>query len=170
MENVFATEHLLVRRFTEADAEALYVVLSDPEVMRYIEPPFSLEQTRAFLRDAGLCAPPLVYAVLWKGELPASVPARGVAPSLPASPLLIGHLIWHAWDENSMELGWILRRDFWGMGIARELTEALLAQTDKDVVIECCPAQAATRHLAEQFGFLLVSADEMLLQYRRTHT
>ena len=58
----FETRRLLIRRFTEADAEALYVVLSDPEVMRYIEPPFSLEQTRAFLRDAGLCAPPLVYA------------------------------------------------------------------------------------------------------------
>lgn len=169
MENVFATEHLLVRRFTEADAEALYVVLSDPEVMRYIEPPFSLEQTRAFLRDAGLCAPPLVYAVLWKGDMPASVSAgrRTTRPS--AAPLLIGHLIWHPWDENSMELGWILRRDFWGMGLARELTAALLAQTNKDVVIECSPAQEATRHLAEQFGFRLVSADEMLLQYRRAH-
>ena len=89
------TDRLLVRRLTENDAVALFRALSDLEVMRYIEAPFTLEQTEAFIRNVGLCDPPLVYAVVWKqtGEL-------------------IGHLIWHCWDETAMELGWILRRDF----------------------------------------------------------
>ena len=144
------TDRLFVRRLTENDADALYVVLSDPEVMHYIEPPFSLEQTRAFIREAGLCEPPLVYAVVWKqtGEL-------------------IGHLIWHPWDDTSMELGWILRRDFWGRGIARELTAAMLAQTNRDVILECSPDQLATRHIAEAFAFSAVSVNAWRMIFRK---
>ena len=67
------TARLLARRFTPEDAEDLYAVLSDPEVMRYLEPPFSLEQTEEFIPKAGLCDPPLVYAVVWKGETAESV-------------------------------------------------------------------------------------------------
>ena len=54
---------LQVRRMTEADLEPLHRLLSDPEVMRYLEPPFSREQTRAFLERAGLTPEPLILAV-----------------------------------------------------------------------------------------------------------
>lgn len=144
------TDRLLVRRLTEDDAEALHAVLSDPEVMCYIEPPFSLEQTQDFIREAGLCEQPLVYAVVWK-----------------QTGKLIGHLIWHSWDETIMELGWILRRDFWGRGIAKELTAAMLTRTNQDVIIECSPAQAVTRHIAETFGFHVAAASEERMIFRR---
>ena len=144
------TKRLLVRRLAENDAQTLHAALSDPGVMRYIEPPFSLEQTQIFIRDAGLCEPPLVWAVVWKrtGEL-------------------IGHLIWHPWDETSMELGWILRRDFWGHGIAKELTAAMLARTNQNVVIECSSAQAVTRHIAEDFGFATASVNAERIIFRK---
>ena len=35
-----------IRKMRETDEQDLYEVLSDPDVMRYIEPPFSMEQTR----------------------------------------------------------------------------------------------------------------------------
>lgn len=54
---------LRVRRMTEGDLESLHRLLSDPEVMRYLEPPFSREQTRAFLDWAGLTPEPLILAV-----------------------------------------------------------------------------------------------------------
>ena len=54
---------LRARRMTEADLEPLHRLLSDPEVMRYLEPPFSREQTRAFLERAGLTPEPLILAV-----------------------------------------------------------------------------------------------------------
>ena len=148
-EQIMESPRLLVRPFAEADAPALGRILSDPAVMRFLEPPFSPEQTRAFLREAGLCRPPRVYAVIRKDD-------GG----------LIGHLIWHPWEETSMELGWVLARDCWGRGYARELTETALAQTDRDVVIECCPAQAATRHLAESFGFQAEEEQDGLAVYR----
>ena len=104
----------------------------------------------AFLRRAGLCFPPLVYAITEK-----------------ASGSLIGQLIWHPWDESSMELGWILRRDRWGRGLAKELTEAMLRQSDRDVVLECVQEQTATKHIAERFGFTL-EEEGTLLRYRKT--
>lgn len=130
------TARLLLRPFKEDDAEALHLILSDPEVMRWIEPPFSIERTRSFLREAGLCRPPLIHAVVEK-----------------QSGVLIGQLIWHPWDEKAMELGWILRRDQWGKGFARELTEAMLAGSGTDVLIECSPEQSVTKHIAVRCGF-----------------
>lgn len=146
------TSRLTVRTFTEADAKALHAVLSDPAVMRYIEPPFSIEKTRRFIREAGAYSPPQVYAVVWK-----------------PTGALIGHLIWHPWNEGAMELGWILRRDFWGQGIARELTEALLAQAACDVVLECAGEQRATKRIAEHFGFVWTGHVDGLDIYRHFH-
>ena len=92
--------------------------------------------------------PPLIYAVIEK-----------------ESGALIGQLIWHPWDENSMELGWILRRDRWGRGVASELTAAMLKETDGDVVLECAPGQTVTERIAVRFGFSLEESGA-LLRYR----
>ena len=78
---------LSIRRMNEGDADALYGVLSDPEIMKYLEPPYSREATVQFLHDAGMCEPPLVWAV---------DDARG---------RFIGYVIYHKYDEHSMELG-----------------------------------------------------------------
>ena len=69
--------------------------------------------------------------------------------------------------HRELELGWILRRDFWGRGIAKELTAAMLAQTDRDLVLECHPNQTATRRIAELFGFRMLAERGSLLQYRK---
>lgn len=140
------TERLRLRRFTLDDAEALYAVLSDPETMRYIEEPFSRKKTREFIAGAGLSEPPLVYALLWKesGEL-------------------IGQVIYHPFEGESWELGWIIRRDFWGRGIAKELTAALIgdakAKGRRALVIECDKNQTVSRHIAETFGFVPEAED-----------
>ena len=52
---------LTIRRLRLSDAEALYRILSDRQVMRYLEPPYDRLQTEQFLREAGLAEPPLVY-------------------------------------------------------------------------------------------------------------
>ena len=39
---------LRIRRFEKSDLQSLYELLSDEEVMRYIEPPFTLEKIRGF--------------------------------------------------------------------------------------------------------------------------
>lgn len=151
--SLFQTEHLTVRPFREDDAGALFPILSDPVVMKYIEPPFTREQTAGFLRRAGLCDPPLVYAVVRK-----------------ADDVLLGHIIWHLYGGDCYELGWILGRYFWGRGYADELTKALIALAKERgipaLVIECSREQAVTRHIAEKHGFSLVGYEDDLAVYR----
>ena len=128
---------ITIRRMQPGDADALYRLLSDPEVMRYLEPPFDRAQTEAFLRRAGLAEPPLVYAAEENGAF-------------------IGYVIYHAYDEQSVEIGWVLLPEYWGRGYASELTDMLIekAQRDKkNLVIECVPEQVKTRHVALKKGF-----------------
>lgn len=149
------TPRLLVRRFARRDAEVLFSILSDERVMRYLEPPFSYEQTEAFIEQAGLCDPPLVYAAAWK-----------------ETGAVIGHAIFHPYDENSYELGWVLSPVFWGMGLASELTAALIAEAKTrgaaSAVLECAPAQAATRRIAEKLGFAPPVEANGLMVFRRS--
>ena len=101
---------LQVRRMTEADLEPLHRLLSDPEVMRYLEPPFTRAQTEAFLQKAGMGREPLIRAV---------EDGRGFA----------GYVIYHPYDETSMELGWVLASDRWGRGYALALTRQMICRS-----------------------------------------
>lgn len=51
--------NIIIRRMKSSDADALYRLLSDPEVMRYLEPLYDRAQTEAFLHRAGLSEPRL---------------------------------------------------------------------------------------------------------------
>lgn len=134
------TGRLLIRRMELQDEEALYEILSDEEVMHYIEKPFTREQTGEFIREAGMSAPPLVHALQRKKD------GR-----------VIGHLIYHSYDEGYYELGWILHRECWGQGLAQEITEAMMAYAKKSglkgLVIECSSGQEISRHIALKNGF-----------------
>ena len=136
---------------TEKDLGPLAELLSDARVMRYLEPPFSLEQSRTFLDEAGLSEPPLVYAVEDGGGF-------------------VGYVIYHAYDEVSVEIGWVLAPLAWGQGYATELTNVLLGWAQaagKDAVIECVSEQVATRRIAERFGFSRVGESDGLIVFRR---
>lgn len=151
MDVLLETARCTVRLFQPEDAAALHEVLSDPEVMRYIEPAYTLPQTREFIRTAGLCEPPLVYAIAEK-----------------ATGAVIGHVIWHSYDAQRYELGWVLRRDRWGRGLASELTAALITHARcagiHALVLECAAEQTVTQHIAERFGFCRL-ADTPLVLY-----
>lgn len=57
--------HILygIRKFTNNDLTELYKLLSDEDVMEFIEPPFSWGKTANFLNSVALIDPPLMYAV-----------------------------------------------------------------------------------------------------------
>ena len=130
---------LTIRRLRPSDAEALYRILSDRQVMRYLEPPYDRLQTEQFLREAGLAEPPLVYGTEEDGRL-------------------LGYVIYHAYDP-----------DCWGKGYASRLTDRLVElahRAGKTAVIECVPEQTATRHIAEKKGFAYVGRTDGLEVYR----
>ena len=142
--------NITIRKIQPGDADALYRLLSDPAAMRYLEPPFDRAQAEDFLRRAGLAEPPLVYAAEENG-------------------IFIGYVIYHAYDAESVEIGWVLLPDYWGCGYASALTDRLIdraQQEQKSVVIECAPAQEATRRIAIKKGFRDCGICDGLAVYR----
>lgn len=137
------TDRCLIRAFRPDDVEAALAYLGDPVVMEFIEPCYSREQTSAFLRTAGGGPAPLVHAVEQR-----------------STHLLIGHVIFHRWQGSpAWELGWILRKDVWGRGIATELSRALITHAFGEggvtqLVAECVPENHASIAVMEKVGLV----------------
>lgn len=128
------------------------MLLSDADVMRYLEPPFSEEKTAVFLDEAALCSPPLIYAAEDKNGC------------------FAGYVIYHAYDAMSYEIGWVLGKEHWGKGYADELTQALIADAKnktRSLVIECSPEQTATKKIALRNGFVYEGHIDGCDVYRR---
>ena len=141
---------ITIRSMRPGDADALHRLLSDPEVMRYLEPPFDRAQSDDFLRRAGLPELPLVYAAEENGRF-------------------IGYVIYHPYDEESIEIGWVLFPAYWGRGYASALTDQLICrakQEHKSIVIECIPEQKATDRIARKKGFHYCGVCDGLAVYR----
>ncbi|MBR0087196.1 MAG: GNAT family N-acetyltransferase [Lachnospiraceae bacterium] len=145
-------DRFYIRRMTPSDLGPLHELLSDPEVMKYLEPPFSREQTESFLASQGLADPPRILAADDKDHT------------------FMGYVIYHDYDETSKEIGWVLKKEIWGQGMASLLTKqliALAASEGKDAVIECVPEQAATKAIAGKHGFQKAGERDGLEIYRR---
>lgn len=141
---------LTVRRMKQSDLDELYKVISNPEVMRYIEPPYSYGDAEKFLREAGLSEPPLIYAVDKKEEF------QNNACTISEDSHFIGYVIYHSYNQDGVEIGWLLKPEQWHKGYAGELTEMLLGVAVRDAeyaVIECSPEQEVTRRIALRHGF-----------------
>ena len=141
--------NLTIRKMAPQDLEPLHILLSDPEVMKHLEPPFTREQTAAFLQ-AGLSDEPPVFTVEANGTF-------------------IGYVIYHPYDEGTMGLGWVLLPEYWGKGYASALTRQMTemaAREGKKPVIECDPGQETTRHIALKAGFIPAEKRDGLDVYR----
>lgn len=148
------TGRCYIRKLVMEDATNLYKTLSDEKVMEYIEPAFDMEQVKDFIKDAGLCEPPLVYALVWK-EIDE----------------VIGHVIFHQYEEDSYEIGWIIRPEYWGRGVAGEVTDALVEYAREwdsinSCVIECDPEQEVSKRIALKHGFVYEGEDDGCEVYR----
>ena len=141
--------NLAIRKMKNQDLEPLYILLSNPEVMKYLEPPFTKQQTGDFFQSA-LSDEPRVFAAEADGSF-------------------IGYVIYHPYEEDTMELGWVLLPEYWGKGFASALTRQMMdmaAAAGKKPVIECDPAQEATKHIALKYGFVRAENRDGLDVYR----
>lgn len=146
-------DRFYLRKMTSADLEPLHALLSDSDVMKYLEPPFTLAQTEAFQKTQGLIPEPRILAVDNKNHE------------------FIGYVIYHDYDEDSKEIGWVLKKEVWGKGMAGLLTKQLLAMAaaeGKAAVIECVPEQEITKKLAVNHGFSKIGTRDGLEVYRKS--
>ncbi len=144
--NILQTSRLLLREFTPEDADALALVLSDPQTMRFYPAPYDragveqwIERNLRRYQDDGVG--------LWAMELTKTKEVIGDC----------GIILQQVEGERLYEIGYHLHRDFWGQGLA---TEAAIACRDwafthlkTDRVISLIrPENLASRRVAERVG------------------
>ena len=151
---VIETPRLVLRPRTLDDAEALHAAFSDAELMRYWSGPphANVEETRADLaRDAPEWR-------RWAITLKGSDTAIGVVAAGEKR------------QGNVTEIGYILVREHWGSGIAREAVSAVIdqifAEGQRRVFADTDPDNTPSRALLEKLGFRL---EAMLRAEWETH-
>ena len=113
------TERLILRKFTPDDIKALYLILKDEEVNKFLPwfPAQSMEEAKAFYekRYAAKYAQPQAYAY---------------AICLKTDNYPIGYI--KVDMEEHHDFGYGLRKEFWRKGIATEAGKAIIEQVKKD--------------------------------------
>ena len=156
MTHILETERLALREWTPEDAEALFVMLGDAEVMRYVDigkPWEGVERAREWAervqqnyRTRGWSR----WAVVEK-EGGLAVGSCGFVP-----------LPW----SGEIDFGYMFRRDRWGRGYASEITPAVLRHGFerygfREVVASIAPENDASRRVLEKIGFVYRGTEVM---------
>ncbi|MCI8427718.1 MAG: GNAT family N-acetyltransferase [Lachnospira sp.] len=113
------TERLILRKFTQTDIEALYMLLKDEKVNQFLPwyPMKTIEETKKFYEER--------YAA--KYEQPQ---AYAYAICLKSNNYAIGYI--NVDMEEHHDFGYGLHKDFWNRGIVTEAGKALIQQVKKD--------------------------------------
>ena len=113
---IFGSARLVLRMFRESDLDAYAAMCGDPEVMRYLGDGYPLTRAEAWRNMA---------MVLGHWQL------RGFglwAVEERATGLLAGRVgCWQPEGWPGLEIGWALRREFWGRGYATEAAQTVMA-------------------------------------------
>ena len=116
---ILETERLILRKFTEADMEALFLILKDEEVNRFLPwyPVKTMAETKTFYKER--------YAEKYKQHQ-----AYAYAICLKNENFPIGYM--NVEMEEHHDFGYGLRKEFWHQGIVPEAGKAVIEQVKKD--------------------------------------
>lgn len=116
---ILETERLILRKFTEADMEALFLILKDEEVNRFLPwyPVKTMAETKMFYKER--------YAEKYKQHQ-----AYAYAICLKNENFPIGYM--NVEMEEHHDFGYGLRKEFWHQGIVTEAGKAVIEQVKKD--------------------------------------
>lgn len=113
------TERLILRKFTDRDINALFLILKDEEVNTFLPwfPVKNMEEAKSFFEEqyASKYAQPQGYAY---------------AISLKEDNFPIGYINVSMGDSH--DFGYGLRKEFWHKGITSEAAKAIVEQVKKD--------------------------------------
>ena len=158
MRVLLETDRLILRRFTEADAEHLFDLDNDPEVMRYI--------------NRGVPTPFIVI----KGKIlprfldyDERLPAYGFFAAIEnTSHAFLGWFVFRSTtdDHRQVELGYRFRKAVWGKGFATEGARALIERGFVEMGVERVVATTyqdnlASRRVMEKLGMTLTRTFRM---------
>jgi len=138
------TERFTLRRFVEADAPLLAAMNMNPEVMRYIRPP-DTDVDEAVERARAMIARQRGNYGLWRIEEKTTGEFLG----------------WVALKDldgtEEIEVGYALRREAWGRGVATEVARELVRYGFEDLSLERIvgvtqPPNMASRNVLTKLG------------------
>lgn len=113
------TERLILRKFTQKDINALFLILKDGEVNKFLPwyPMKNIEETRKFYEER--------YASIY-----AQSQGYAYAVCLKENNFPIGYI--KVDREEPHDFGYGLRKEFWHKGIVTEAGKAVIEQVKKD--------------------------------------
>jgi RimJ/RimL family protein N-acetyltransferase len=152
------TKHLTLRMFRESDIEAYAEMVADPDVMRFIGDGKPLSRPLAWRNLAMIVGHWHLRGYgLW------AVEERG-------SGQLVGRIgFWNPEGWPGFEIGWMLRRQFWGRGYATEgartaLEFAFTHLEQPDAISLIQRGNAASIRVAQRLGEQLAGDVEVMGQ------
>jgi RimJ/RimL family protein N-acetyltransferase len=144
------TDRLVLRQFVLDDAAAVFRIQSDPEVMRYTgEPPAAnIDEIRQMLAERPIAD----YARFGFGRWACILKSNGE--------LIGGVGLKYLPELGEVDLGYRLRRDYWGQGFATEAARACVEYgfsklTLPKIVGLVEPENIASARVLEKAGFTL---------------
>jgi RimJ/RimL family protein N-acetyltransferase len=149
------TDHLILRMLRESDFNAYAEMCADPEVMRFIGDGQPLTRPIAWRNLAMMAGH---WALRGYGLWAAEERSSGV---------FVGRIgFWNPDGWPGFEIGWMLRRSFWGRGYATEGAQIALqfafTQLQQPHVISVIhPKNAASIRVAERLGEHLLGPREI---------
>lgn len=169
---LLTTSRLRLEPFIEGHLAGLNKMNSDPEVMRYLSAgrPETLEQTRALIERVMKRWAEVGYSWWALIELETEeLVGAGAVQNLRREATLVPDL------ACPLEMGWRLRRDRWGQGLAVEAARAMGNFAFKDLKTQellavCDPANTASANVMKRLGMQEVGMERWygkdLLTYR----
>ncbi|MEV4124349.1 GNAT family N-acetyltransferase [Nocardia sp. NPDC049707] len=154
-----AAQRVLLRKARDTDRERLIELRTDPQVGAYIGGPLPRERVEQYLDEIGGAAnattTPGTFVIADKAtdDLLGTFELKRRAADYP------GHV---TEDGEELELGYLMRPDIWGAGLASEAATAVLLAAadelpDQPVLIATQTANKRSLSLALRLGFQPVS-------------
>lgn len=112
MSTVFVTKRLRVRHFTSMDSDNYFALQGNPDVMQYIRPPRTREESDTFLQQKILTASPRDFKGYWAVEEIHTGLFVGCFVIIPIPD-----------DIEKTQLGYSFLPEHWGKGYASEIAK-----------------------------------------------
>lgn len=137
---IIETDRLILRRFCKEDLQDLYEYLSDEEVVKH-EPykPMDINEVEENL-DWRISTDEMIAVVLKSNNK------------------MIGNVYLGKRDFESLEMGYVFNKQYWGKGYVKESCDALIKKSFSEkihrIFAECDPCNIGSWKLLESLGFV----------------
>lgn len=109
---IFETDRLIVRRYTQADKDNFYSLSGNEDVMRYIRPVQTKDESDKFLSEN--------ISIYEKHPMM----GRWAVDEVSSGKFIGSFAVIYIPDSDKIQLGYSLKKEEWGKGYATELTIA----------------------------------------------